>query len=433
MPGFFMSGDTQMPSVEELSRKLADERAGLAKYFEDNTKEGETRPTLGADGVKKVQTWNKELRVIADQLKDAQELEAIQDTNADGLKKLHEPRKPVVGADPPGYGDQRPTAIKSIGKMFAESEAYTNRPSAAGATGPEMRLDLGKTYGDAAWAGGIKTVFDTVTSWTLQNIRLPAPITPAEQALTVASLMPEGRTSGNAILYMEEGTHAYGGVAAETAESGSKPEAALVFTEKTANVRKIAVQIPVTDEALSDVPFIESYIDTRLRVFIQQREDAQLLVGDATGVNLRGLLNVVGIQTQAKGADATPTAIYKAMTLIRAVGFLQPSGMAIHPTDWQNIKTLQDTVGNYLWGPPASPLPDGIWGLDVVTTTGITLHTALVGAFRTAAEIFRREDVTMQVGWINDQFIKNQRTILVEERLALVPFRPKGFCTVTGL
>jgi hypothetical protein len=29
--------------------------------------------------------------------------------------------------------------------------------------------------------------------------------------------------------------------------------------------------------------------------------------------------------------------------------------------------------------------------------------------------------------------VKNQRTILVEERLALVVFRPKGFTKITGL
>lgn len=418
-----------MPSAEELGRKLADERAGLAKFFADNTKEGDSLPNLGADGVKRVQTWNKELAKIADEFKTAQEVEQIQTGNKTALDALKAPIR-NVGPDS-GPADEPRKSTKSLGEMFVESEAYTQRPRAAGAMGPELRLDLGATYGKAAWAGGIKTVFDTGTSFVLQNMRLPTPITPAEQQITVASLMPEGRTSGNAVLYMEETTTTK--AAAETAESGSKPEAALVFTEKTSPVRKIAVQIPVTDESLSDVPFIESYIDTRLRLFVQQREDSELLVGDATGVNLRGIVNVAGIQTQAKGADATPTAIYKAMTLIRAVGFLEPTGAVFHPLDWQDIKTLQDTTGNYIWGPPSSPQPDSIWGLDVVQTTALTQNTGLVGAFRTAAEIFRREDLTMQVGWINDQFIKNQRTILVEERLALVVFRPKGFCTVTGI
>lgn len=418
-----------MPSIEEMNKKLADERAGLAKFFTDSTNDGDALPTLGPDGVKRVQNWNKEIGKLADEVNAATEVARIQSENVNHLKALQAPTGAVVGRDP-GYAEEQ-KAIKSLGEMFTASDAFLNRPSAAGATGAEYRIDLGKSYGNKAWSGGLKTVFDTGTGFTIQNVRLPAPITPAEQALTVSDLMPQGRTSGSAILYMEETTTTK--AAAETAESGSKPEAALAFTEKTSNVRKIAVQLPVTDESLSDVPFIESYIDTRLRMFVQQREDSELLVGDAVGSNLRGILNVVGIQTQAKGADATPTAIYKAMTLIRAVGFLEPTGMAVNPLDWQDIKTLQDTTGQYIWGPPYAPGPDRIWGLDVVQTTAITQNTGLVGAFRTAAEIFRREDLTMQVGWINDQFIKNQRTILVEERLALVVFRPKGFCTVTGI
>lgn len=418
-----------MPTAEELSRKLVDERNALSKYFADHTKDGDTLPTLGADGVKEVQNRNKALRDLATDLKNAEDLEAIKSENDAAIERAGEPRR-KVGPDSGPQSDDRPKATKTLGEMFVESDAYTSRPHAAGAMGPELRLELGKAYGKKAWSGGIKTIFDA-SSWSIQNIRLPDPITPAEQGLTVAGLMPEGRTSGSSVLYMEETTTTKG--AAETAESGSKPEAALAFTEKTSPVRKIAVQIPVTDESLADIPFIESYIDTRLRLFVQQREDSELLVGDATGVNLRGIINVAGILTQAKGADATPTAIYKAMTQIRGTGFLVPTGAVFNPFDWQDIKTLQDTTGNYIWGPPASPQSDSIWGLDVVQTTALTQNTGLVGAFRTAAEIFRREEITMQVGWINDQFIKNQRTILVEERLALVVFRPKGFCTVTGI
>ncbi|MBV9872486.1 MAG: phage major capsid protein, partial [Frankiaceae bacterium] len=89
--------------------------------------------------------------------------------------------------------------------------------------------------------------------------------------------------------------------------------------------------------------------------------------------------------------------------------------------------------GNYLFGPPNLAGADEVFGYRIVKTTAITANTALAGAFAACAEVFRRSDLSLQVGWVNDQFVKNQRTILVEERLALVVFRPSGFTKVTGL
>ena len=43
----------------------------------------------------------------------------------------------------------------------------------------------------------------------------------------------------------------------------------------------------------------------------------------------------------------------------------------------------------------------------------------VVGDFRYGT-IYDLEDVTIEMGWINDQFIKNTFTILAEQRLALL-------------
>lgn len=420
-----------MSKATDLAKELAKEREGLKAFFNEHTKDGQL--DLDAQGVKRAREWNEAIGKKAEEYEAALELEQIASSNDDGIKALAKPGTPIVGVDT--IPNNAPATKKSLGELFVESPAFApyreGKKLADGESGPSWTIDLGKTYGKAAWAGGLKTVFDTASSFAIQNVRLPAPITPAEQALTVASLMPEGRTGGNAVAYMEETTTT--NASAETAESGSKPEAALAFTEKTSLVRKIAVQIPITDEALDDIPYIESYIDSRLQLFVRQKEDSQLLVGTGSGNQLRGLLNVVGIQTQAKGADPTPDAVFKAAQLVRAVGFLEPTGFVTHPLDWQDIRLLRTADGLYIWGNPSEAGPERIWGLQVVQTTAITQNTGLVGAFRDGAEIFRRTDLSLQVGWINDQFIKNQRTILVEERLALVAFRPKAFCTVTGI
>jgi HK97 family phage major capsid protein len=429
------AGPTATMSATDYAEKLHSERTKFKSWYDEHIG-ADGQINLDAEGVKKFREWNADLAKLNDEYKSAFENEAIVAANEGGLKDLERPQRTLAAhAGQPGDRPAAPVIGKSLGERFVESKEFKDSLGLArGASGPAYVIDLEKEFGKAVAARGVaelKTLFDTASSFAVQNIRLPQPITPGSQAPTVASLMPEGRTSQAAIAYMEETTTTNS--AAETAESGSKPESALAFTEKTSAVRKIATSLPITDESLEDVPFIESYIDSRLSLFVRQREDAELVAGNGTAPNLRGFLNVSGINTQARGSDASQDAIFKAGTLVQTTSFLFPTGVVINPTNWQTIRLMTTSTGIYLFGPPSQPGDNTLWGWDVVSTTAMTLNSALVGAFQTGAEVFRRSDLSMQVGWINDQFVKNQRTILVEERLALVVFRPLAFCKVTSL
>ncbi|MCX4468727.1 phage major capsid protein [Micromonospora sp. NBC_01655] len=125
-------------------------------------------------------------------------------------------------------------------------------------------------------------------------------------------------------------------------------------------VRKVSTFIPITDEQLEDVDQARGYVDNRLRFMLRQRMDGQVLVGNGTAPNLRGINNVVGIQTQAKGTDPTPDAFYKAMTLIRTVGRAIPDLHIMHPLDWQDIRLLRTADGVYIWGSPSEAGPGAV-------------------------------------------------------------------------
>jgi HK97 family phage major capsid protein len=248
----------------------------------------------------------------------------------------------------------------------------------------------------------------------------------------IADLIPQGRTSRSGVTYMEETTTT--NAATAVAEGTDKPESTLAFTERTAAVRKIATVLPITDELLEDEPAMQDYVEQRLRVFLGIVEETQLASGNGVAPNLLGLMLQPLAQTQAKGADPTPDAIYKGMTLIQINSFLDPSGVVIHPTDWQDIRLLRTVDGIYIWGSPADPGPERIWGLPVVKTTAATLNTAIVAAFDTAMQIFRRNEVSFAISDShNDFFIKNQLMLRVEERLAFPVYRPNAICLITGI
>jgi HK97 family phage major capsid protein len=279
---------------------------------------------------------------------------------------------------------------------------------------------------------GFKATFTTSGATVTGYDRQPGVITLGTQRPSVADLLARGQTTQNTIRYLQEDT--FTNAATTVAEGGTKPEASFDTSEVDAPVRKIAVTAKVTDEIFNDFPAIASYIDERLPLMVVMAEDAQLLTGDGNAPNLTGLLNVSGILTQAKGADPTPDAVYKAMVQIMATGFFMPDGAVFHPLDWQDVKLLRTADGMYIWGSPADAAPDRIWGLNVVITTAITQNTALVGAFKLGAQIFYRQGITVEATNTNsDDFVKNLITIRAEQREALAVYRPKAFCTVTGV
>ena len=220
----------------------------------------------------------------------------------------------------------------------------------------------------------------------------------------------------------------------EIAEAGTYAESAFVFTEQTSNVRKIGTILPVTDEQLEDEAYVEGFVDNRLGFFLAQRADGQILVGNGTSPNLRGFLNTGGLQTQAKGADPDPDAVFKALVKIRVTGRAMPSAVVYHPTNWQSVRLLKTADGIYLWGSPSEAVPDRIWGLPVAQSDAITLGTALAGDFRGYSELSIRRGVEIKISDSHSTFFaEGKQAIRADMRAALVVYRPAAFCTVTGL
>lgn len=429
---------------EELSAKRHDLGAIFAEAGDDldlskvKLIEGDT-----ATKAKEIRRRNDELTVLGKEVDELAELESI----AEKTKAAEDATEKRRGMFPAGKketdeGDEAGVTVmaKSIGQLFVESDAFkaydrTQR------RGPSVELDLEANFGESIAEGGVvkamdawstKATLDTATGYAPQAVRIPLILTPGEMGSRIAALLPQGATSQNAIPYMEETTTT--NAAAAVTEGNAKPESTLIFTEKTSAVRKLATFLPVTDELFDDVPAMRSYVENRLRTFLAQTEDNQLLNGNGTPPNLRGILNVVGIQTQAKGADPTPDAVYKAMTKIAVGAFLDADAYVTHHNDWQEIRLLRTADGIYIWGSPSEAGPERIWGLGVTKTTRIAEGTGLVGAFREAAQIFRRSEVAFAVSDSHSDFFqKNLLALRVEERLALVVYRPAGFCTVTGI
>ena len=276
---------------------------------------------------------------------------------------------------------------------------------------------------------------------------LPGVLPLPQRPLRVADLLAQGQADSGSVIYMQETT--FTNAASAVAEGTTKPESTLAFAAVTELVRKIAHWIPVTEEMLEDVAAIRSYLDARLVLGVGIAEDDQLLNGSGVAPNLKGILQRAGLSAaQPRGGDSNIDAVLKQITAIQAAVFMRPDGIVMHPTNWQTILLTKDSQGRYygdspfstsaaspLWAQPvmATPTPT-LWGLPVAITPQIAVGTALVGAFRSQAQLFRRGALRVEASNSHsDFFVKNLIAVRAETRLALSVYRPLAFGTVTSL
>jgi len=408
--------------IRELQGQLEERRQKLHEIFEQAGDEIDLAKVTTIEGdtqakVEKIRALNTEIDDIAAELEPLEKERSDLERAKRRAEELGE-TEPHPGHPEPGRKGGREPAVKSIGELFTESEAYKVK-------GREAVLDIElKALFETGGGGG--------AGWTPETTRTGRVVDFATRPIQVTDIVPAGSTSQQSVVYMEETT--FTNAAAETAEAGTYPEAALALTERSSAVRKVAVWLPVTDEQLEDEPQARGYVNRRLPFMLRQRLDSQILVGNGTAPNLRGFLNVSGIQTQAKGTDPSPDAVYKAMTKVRVTGRAMPGAVIFHDNDWQDIRLLRTADGVYIWGSPSDAGPARIWGLPVVLSDAITEGTALVGDYANFTELANRRGIEVKVTDSHSTFfIEGKQAVRADMRAALVVYRPAALCTVTGL
>jgi HK97 family phage major capsid protein len=412
-------------NIQALERDLAAKQQAARDAFEKAAKLAETEARAMTDDERaSVQTLVDEANAIkakVDRLKaDAQMLVQI-DQLASGQ---------TLAARPETGSSVRPATRQSLGEQFVRSAAMEfirkggHRSQSAWRT-PSVELFAATLTEDPASGGAL-----VIPQYQ------PGILPTMTRRLTVADVLASGQTTTNAIIYMVEKT--FTNAANSVAEGAAKPESAMTFEAKTDPVRKVATWVPVSEEMLEDVAQIQSYINARLSLAVQLEEEDQLLNGTTTPPDIVGLMNRTGLATDVAlgvAPDTAQDAIFRQVMAIFATSYLMPDGIVANPADWSQILLSKTTTGEYLTGGPFQPVQTPtLWGLPVAVTPSIVVGTALVGAYKTGAQVFRHGGIRVESSNSHqDYFVKNLVAIRAEERLALAVYRPGAFGKVTGI
>lgn len=252
---------------------------------------------------------------------------------------------------------------------------------------------------------------------------------PGEALLSLASLLETKVLDKGQFSYIRQTTRDNN--AAPVALGAEKPVSAYAFEEITGELKTIAtLSEPLHNQWLWDHPEVITSMTEEMLLGLIQAEDEQLLNGNGTSPNLRGLINAVGAQVQLAGANDLAT-LRSAVTKLEVLNFL-PSVTVLNPLDWERIELQTNAgTGEYtLAGGPVDRAARRIWGVPVLAHTAVPAGTAVMFD-STAAHVLRGKATHVDAAPIGEDFQRNQVHIRIEERLELAVTKPMGIVKIT--
>lgn len=218
-------------------------------------------------------------------------------------------------------------------------------------------------------------------------------------------------TSTNNVWWLEWGADP---VAQVVAEGAVKPEAAYAPTIREGSLVKWAHHLPVTEEALQDIPRLRSILEGALVRGVRRAAEA------AAAATLTG-----GTYEEAEGANLIAAVRY-AIAGVQDAGYT-PSHIYVNPTDYAGLDL--EVLAATLNGPSQNTRP---WGLTYVSSPAITAGTAYV-ADAASAFLFLDRNV-LQVKMTDshaEEFVSNIYRLLAEARGKTVIQRAAAVVTAT--
>lgn len=325
--------------------------------------------------------------------------------------------------------DDSPSQVLARSQVFKDLARY-----------PGGRLPDGFRSEPVAIPGGLRTLITSADASAgdlvppdHRGLLEPGLVRP----LTIRQLLTVIPTTTDQVEYVKETSRvsAAAPVAEATAitgTSGTKPEGGLVFDAVTEQVRTIAVWVPATRRILSDASSLRAYVDEYLASDVALEVEDQVMSGNGTGENFTGIFNTTGTNTAGPpgAGESMVHVIREGIRLVQVNGKTNPTGIVVHPADAETLDLLQrnNEVNNFIMDPFANA-QRVLFGVPLVISEACPTGFALVGDFRKAV-LFDREETTIAVGTVADDFIRNIVRVLAESRAAFGVLRPAAFTEV---
>jgi HK97 family phage major capsid protein len=356
---------------------------------------------------------------------------------------------------PVAPGQERKSVRTTAGHIFVASDAFrTSRAQgkqgwSGGVDVKNVRTDPRVTlYGEEAERFQVKaydptTLSDLGTDAIIPQQRDPEIVRFEEpEMLTIRDVMSVVPATSDTIRFVRH-TATSRGAASQwdgdasppVARGGLKSYLDITAAAATVNVETIAVLSKVTEQDIDDAPRLIAMINGEMRLDVRVEEERQLVYGDGDTGNLPGLYEQ-GVEAfefdRAVTGDTLIDTIRRMRTNLRKRR-ITPNAVLIDPIDWESIElTKSDADEHYIWAIVTDARGPRIWSQRVIESDAMTNpdtgeRRILMGDFIRGTTLYDRHDVRLAVGFVDDDFARNLRTLRAEERIALAVKRPFAF------
>lgn len=349
--------------------------------------------------------------------------EAAKQTADEALTAVNELKERLLDVEQKSA--TRPTGseendYRSYGERFVSGEAYKSLqadPRGVKTAKLDIKANITSATTDTAGSAGN----------LVEAQRLGGIIATPDRRLTIRDLIMAGTTDSNALTYIRE-TGFTNAAAVQQNEGDKAPQSDIKFGEVSTNVVTLTHFFKASRQILDDASQLQSYINGRLTYGLKLVEEQQILNGDGQAGRLKGIIpQATAFSDKASLAKYTTLDQLRLAMLQAILAEYPASGHVLNPIDWAKIETAKDDNGRYIIGNPQGVATPTMWGVPVVATQAMGVGKFLTGAFNLGAQIFDRQQSSIQVGFENDDFTRHLITILADERLALAVYRPEAF------
>lgn len=223
--------------------------------------------------------------------------------------------------------------------------------------------------------------------------------------------------------------------AAMVAEGALFPESTAKFKGYSLSLRKIGDTLPVSEEFFEDEVMAAAELDMFLETNVNDVIDTQIVVGDNTGENLKGLVSstpaYVPVASGITDANIHDL-IIKVKESITSTGGSKysPDFVAMNIADINKLKLKKDTTNNYVFN-FNDPRVDS---LMIIEDNHVVANTLYVGDSR-YARIYEMGGIVLSKGMVNAQFTEDMLTLKARKRMAFLirTVDQTGFKKVTSI
>lgn len=373
---------------KQASAKITEETKQLKKELED-LKE--------AIGDTKVSELPKDLKTKFEELQESVKKHAEELEKAKSNVQVHE-------------GGFYGTLVKALEDKKADLEAAKTNKNHS------VQLEIKAS-------NSVLTVPYTTSS---PNAYLPIPnfmpgyTTSPEVAVTIMDVIDMGTSSSPTVTWVNE--QPIEGDAGWTAEGELKAQVAWKYENETATAVKVTAFVKVTTEALNDIPWLASRINSRLIELVRRKIQDGIINGDGTSNSLDGIINQVSTYVTDSFDDSvdnpgTAEALMAMAGQIEELEYDTTNIVAVmNGVDIRKMKWRKDGDGRYMI--PNFLTPNGTYvdNIRVIKNNKVPKGHAIVGDLKKFT-VLMVENLMLDIGLDADDFTKNRRTIICEARL----------------